>query len=544
MYSSDNYTYKQNNFNIGISGLGLIDLLTASKKFHFGKECGYSLKEMSNAYLEGVSKIDIGDIDLAYKNNFNELVFYNIIDVYLTVELNRELGIINKLMDFHNIVNMNLDKTVIQGNVIDSYIMQHSDIILYDGNEKEGGRGEKAEGGKVLKTIPGIYTNSHKFDFASMYPSIIISYNISPDTLLKEKEKDCINMDNRFYYSNKKEGCIANITKDLYENRFKYVRSNKGLSVAFKENANSVYGQMLATFSRISNFTCGQSITYQGRRLLGMVYEKIELKFKGQVILGDTDSIIFNSENPKFNPDDLIKEVNKIFESVYKSDNIKRNKYLKIKYEGKIDRLLIFGKATGEGIKKKYIEYTKGKKPEYTGMDLIKSDTQRIAKELQKEIGDYFIYNTDANKEGLEEIVASYKIKFNKALKEKNYDYVAIPTKLNKSIKKYKGEPMLLKAINNSGLKVYTGEIFYILITDLGPLAYKTKTDLDNMTEIFEIDDNYLWERILKKVEMFYYLLGERLKYKGKAGRHWLFSKKKLKEIMIPLFDDASVYEQ
>lgn len=500
----NNVTYKQSeeisshkfsSFYINIRGMGVFDLMSASQRLWLGKYCGYSLDKMSKQYLNK-TKIEVDNIDELYETDIDKLVEYNIKDVSLCVELNTNLQLFKKFQSLQDIISINVHSALIQSNNIVQYMLQKTDRVLLNSNYKDGK--EEYEGGFVLDSIPGIYDNCYKYDFVSMYPSIIITYNISPDTILNKKEEGCINMNDKYFFK-QEEGIITKIMKELYIRRINYKKmKNEDMSLAYKLLMNSIYGQFVAPYSRIYSFICGTAITYQGRRMIKSLQKNINSKLKGKIILGDTDSLIYHQKE-EFNSDIIINMFEEIINDIYDKDNIQNNKLIKLELEKIVDKIIIFGNEN-KTIKKKYVELYKGK-VRLVGTDSIKSDTVELAKDMQNKLIEYILKNKPKKKE-INLIIQEYKEKFYKMLKECNYKYIAIPAKINKPLDSYKKNTFSTKAIINSNHKIGMNERFYILATKEGPYAFKSNSDIINKK--LEIDKEYMWDRIVKKADIFF----------------------------------------
>ena len=493
-------SHKFSSFYINIGGLGIFDLMSASQRLWLGKKCGYSLDKMSKHYLnEG--KLDVEDIDLIYKNNFDILIEYNINDVRLCILLDKKLELFSLFQSFQEIISINVNNTIIQSNNIFYYILQNTDRILLNSNKKTSKL--EYEGGMVLETIPGIFKDCYKFDFVSMYPSIMLTYNISPDTILTEYDKNCINMDNKFYFK-KSEGIITKVIKELYNKRIEYKnKGNKELSLAYKLIMNSIYGQFTAPYSRIYSFDCGAAITYQGRRMTKELLNNILLNIKGKIILGDTDSIVFYPEDINFKPENIIILMDKILDNIYLNDNIIINKCIRLELEKKLDKVITF-QIGSNSIKKKYIEYYNNE-INMVGLDCIKSDTMEIARDLQLDLVAYYLKADLINKYEVNNILEDYKEKLRNDIINKNYRYISIPAKINKKIDLYKSNVFSIKSLLNTNLKISVNERFYIIVTNIGPLSFKKISDLENFN--FKVDFNYMWYRISSKTKIFLELL-------------------------------------
>ena len=77
-------------------------------------------------------------------------------------------------------------------------------MVLYVPNKSKGSWGHVV-GGYVKEPSHGIYENIVYFDFRSLYPSIIISKNISPDTLTENGNEETCHIAPEFCHKFKKE---------------------------------------------------------------------------------------------------------------------------------------------------------------------------------------------------------------------------------------------------------------------------------------------------------------------------------------------------
>ena len=201
----------------------------------------------------------------------------------------------------------------------------------------ESGRFKTAEddfctGASVLTPKPGLYDNVVSFDFASLYPSIIISHNIDFTTLVPDDSKipeehyqtisweehiNCkcphatITKDTkdvrckRYKYKWLKHipGVLPTIIRNLLDAR-KQVRKqmkeidSKSLEydilnkrqLAYKVSSNSMYGALSTKKGYLPFLPAGMCVTAVGRQSIEKVSQIIQDEHKGQIIYGDTDS--------------------------------------------------------------------------------------------------------------------------------------------------------------------------------------------------------------------------------------------------------------
>ncbi len=164
-------------------------------------------------------------------------------------------------------------------------------------------RGLTYVGGYVKDPVKGLHENIVAFDFKSLYPSIIISKNISPDTFIKGET------DEEYYtapevphkFRKEPEGFIPSIIGDLLKERVKIKdilkKTAKGsveyriLNVqqeALKTLANSMYGVYGYARFRWYSRECADAVTAWGRDYIKNTMKEAE-KYGFKAIYADTD---------------------------------------------------------------------------------------------------------------------------------------------------------------------------------------------------------------------------------------------------------------
>jgi DNA polymerase elongation subunit (family B) len=290
------------------------------------------------------------------------------------------------MQDFQDIISINLDETPVAGRVINSYIKQHTNIILGNSANAEY---FKLPGGYVHGVVSGIYKDIKKYDFASHYPSIIRTYNISPDTIVynptEEEKKDLIHFecyyewkkdagavillgkeieqsDNKehfeVWFRKDKRGEITNITDELTERRLKYKSEGEvSKATVLKRIINSIYGQLGFKYSKFFNKDCAMAITLIGQYLTKGIIKEIENNNVGNVIMGDTDSFAVDIY-PGFTEEDVLNCSQVVFNETVISHNL-NNIYSRLEKEADIQKMILFG------VKKKYVQLINNKEKSY-----------------------------------------------------------------------------------------------------------------------------------------------------------------------------------
>lgn len=169
-------------------------------------------------------------------------------------------------------------------------------------------------GAYVFDPVPGIYSNVIPFDFSSLYPSVIMAYNIDYSTFVNDPsvpDQDCHVIEweeedqkYRFRFIKEPKGMLPALLEDLLSQRKKTKTQMKELpknslmytvldkrQLAYKVSANSMYGAMGVTKGYLPFLPGAMCTTAMGRQSIQKAAEYVQAKHKGQLIYGDTDSI-------------------------------------------------------------------------------------------------------------------------------------------------------------------------------------------------------------------------------------------------------------
>jgi DNA polymerase, archaea type len=163
-------------------------------------------------------------------------------------------------------------------------------------------RGKRAAGGYVKDPVKGLHENIVSFDFRSLYPSIIISKNVSPDTLVLEcEDEECyIAPELGHKFLKKPVGFVPSIIGNILKERVKLKnqmkdavnpREKQVLDVqqqALKRLANSMYGVYGYSRFRWYRIECAEAVTAWGRDFIKKTMLKAE-EYGFKAIYADTD---------------------------------------------------------------------------------------------------------------------------------------------------------------------------------------------------------------------------------------------------------------
>jgi len=488
--------------------IGYMDVKLPDKKLDtLGK---YILKE---------KKIETDTPSLLFKNKeFEKLKEYNIQDVNITRGLDEKLGLIEVLKATQELVpGLNLDAAVWNSKIIDFYLLSKFDLVMPSINRN---REKNIKGAIVTETVPGIHENAAVMDVAGMYPSLISTFNISPDT--KDENGDI--KIGSFSFSSNKKGILVKLVEDFTELRKHYKKLKKDnenspdykmfqlKEFTIKKVLASTYGVFGFIGFRFFDNDIANAITESGRDLLTHMNKIAECN-NYIVISSDTDGNCIKHKDNKPDFKDIEYKMNdsiKDWMTKYThNEKIINNHKIVIEYETLFHRV-IFTKA-----KKKYmglISIEKGKQLDNLkfygkGNELMRKDTPEGMKvELRKIImeilnNDDLDRNIDIIKNKVEEI--------KKSIKNWTTDDLIIYKEINRDFDDYKVMPLHVRAAlasnkylgTNFSRQNYKGGYVFVTSTKHPEVDAFFMNERTKLTEDFNIDfDKYFEKFILDKI--------------------------------------------
>lgn len=332
-----------------VKGISTLDYYQIYKKFKFGNQESYKLDYIASVEL-GEKKIDYseyGSLLELYKNNFQKFIEYNIHDVVLVDKLEDKLKFLEQIMAFAYDAKVNYIDTMTTVRpwdvIIHNYLLSRRIVIPQFTKQAMT---ETLVGGYVKNPKVGLSKWVVSFDLDSLYPHLIMQYNISPETFKAKVEpfysiEELIDGDvdlskyhnddlsiaaNGCLYRKDKQGFLATLMETMYNDRKTYkqkmLEAQKkfvetkdpqfsklatqyhNMQLAKKIQLNSAYGALGNEYFRWFNFKHAEAITKSGQLSIRWVERKINLymnKLLGTdnedyVIASDTDSIYVNME--------------------------------------------------------------------------------------------------------------------------------------------------------------------------------------------------------------------------------------------------------
>ena len=448
------YSTDKTEKRVNIKGRAIIDLMAGYKRMKW--------KGIPSFRLEAVGQIEFKTGKLQYKGwmhdfwvqDFNKFVEYNIRDVELCVALNKKYNILNSLLGIKKMSGAELSDILQNSRIIDCYILRHcKDKFVLPSKNRVVGDKQKIEGGFVLTPREGISKNIVVLDLKSLYPSIMLSFNMSPETISQEGE---IVVGNGVKFK-KEEGVLTSILTDILKKRDdvrallktpeydkekypdKYLTMYKK-QYYYKTFQNSFYGATLYPGFRLFNPAVGGSITWIGRFLNEKMRELC--KNKGyEPITADTDSVYVDVHEKDSSKaieigKQLEYDINHSFDKWFEGKG-NNTSYMSIKFEK------LYGIYCNAGGKKCYAgnivwDWEKGylehPETEIKGFAAVKSDRSLISKKIQKHVFELIL-----SEKPIDNIIDYIEEEIDNFYKNKySYEEMGIPKQISKDVDEYK----------------------------------------------------------------------------------------------------------
>jgi len=220
-----------------IAGVSVLDYLTLYKKYTFSERSSYR--------LDAIAELEVGEKKVAYEGTLNDLyendlttfVEYNLQDVKLIQRIDDKLDFIEIARGLAHLGHCPYEDVFMSSRYLEGAILVYlkkQNIIAPNKNyNRKKLNGEKFEGAFVQEPIKGKHDWVYDLDITSMYPSCIMSLNISPETKLGKIEgwnpEEFIRKDNKKTYSFMKGNKLLN---RFTETELKNMLDNENISIA------------------------------------------------------------------------------------------------------------------------------------------------------------------------------------------------------------------------------------------------------------------------------------------------------------------------
>jgi len=357
-----------------IKGIQTMDYLELFQKFgySYGKQESYKLDHIAHVVLgeKKLSYEESGSLKNLYKDDFQKYIDYNMKDVQLVDRLEEKMGLITLGMTIAYKGGVNYQDAFGTTGIWESIIHRKlNNMKVVPSAFKIEHEKSQFAGGYVKNPQTGAHDWVVSFDLNSLYPNIIVQWNMSPETLLTtpadhlpsgvehylsafdggdpihpaQRERNNAVASNGSIYSKKIDGVIPNIIIDYYDERRsvkkqmlsaeqayqkektfeleKEINTLHNQQMAIKILMNSLYGAMGNRYFKYYDLRIAEGVTLTGQMVIQWAEKAINnemnklLKTEEDYVLAiDTDSVYINMSAlvRKLNPNDPVKFLDKI----------------------------------------------------------------------------------------------------------------------------------------------------------------------------------------------------------------------------------------
>jgi DNA polymerase-2 len=376
-----------------------IDLLRGA----FVRMDDYSLDAVARQLL-GEGKAVAGDVRNRiaeivhnYRQDLPAFALYARTDSRLAFQIVRKLNLVPLAFARSQLTGMPPDRVAASIASFDFLYLtelQKLDIVAPSVRADDAGVHEAQQGGHVLEPLAGLHRDVWVFDFKSLYPSIIRTFNIDPLTYVAQPNPadDLILVPGGAF--RREPGILPRMLDALFPRREAAKRSGDDVaSNAIKILMNSFYGVLGTAACRFYNPALANSITGAGREMLK--WSKRWFESAGFTVLyGDTDSLFVASHGG--DPDATREMGGQLAArlsgelSQYILQRWRVVSRLELKFEKLYLRLFLpHARHSARGASKRYAGLRHGEGAdsiEFVGMEVVRRDWTTLAKQVQREL--------------------------------------------------------------------------------------------------------------------------------------------------------------
>jgi len=336
-----------------IIGVATLDYYDLYQKFTYTNQESYRLDHIAFVEL-GQKKLDHSEFENFqdfYRSDWQKFIEYNIHDVELVDMLEDKMKLIELAVTMAYDAKVNFEDVFYQVRMWDSIIydaLTQENIIIPP--KTESTKDQQYAGAYVKEPVPGIYDWVVNFDLNSLYPHLIMQYNISPETLLDDRvsginvekllnrEIDTSTLDgvtmcpNGTLFTTKKQGFLPKLMEKIYTERTIYkkkmlaakqeyentkdpqlvkdIAKYNNIQMARKIQLNSAYGAIGNEYFRYFRLENAEAITLSGQLSIRWIENKMNEYLNKILKSGDKDYVIaVDTDSIYLDLGDLVKNV-------------------------------------------------------------------------------------------------------------------------------------------------------------------------------------------------------------------------------------------
>jgi DNA polymerase elongation subunit (family B) len=343
------YVKGNEEISFDIFGVAVLDYLDLYRKYTYTAQESYKLDNIAFVEL-GEKKLENPEDNFRdfYAKHWDKFVSYNIHDTKLVDRLEDKMKLIELMITMAYNARINYEDVFSQVRMWDSIIYNHlKDRKIVIPEKTRSNKTEAFEGAFVKDPILGLHKWVASFDLNSLYPHLIMQYNMSPETLTEEKihgisvekllnkqvdtsyghRQDLAVSANGWCYRKDVRGFMPELMEQMYINRSKFKKQMlkvqqeyektkdkhllkeisrlNNLQMAMKIALNSAYGAIGNQYFRYFDVRIAEGITLSGQLSIRWMADELnrymnkilKSEDKDYVIAIDTDSIYLSLED-------------------------------------------------------------------------------------------------------------------------------------------------------------------------------------------------------------------------------------------------------
>ena len=174
-----------------IAGVSCLDYMSLYKQFTQNEQSSYALNAIANKELNRTKIQYEGDLDVLYKTDINKFVEYNVVDVELIVEMDEKLKFLDLAIGICHKGHVPYESIYFSSKYLEGAALTYlkrievvapNKVRAHMTSDEYGDKDDQIEGAYVKPPTPGLYKWLFDLDLQALYPSIIMTLNISPET--------------------------------------------------------------------------------------------------------------------------------------------------------------------------------------------------------------------------------------------------------------------------------------------------------------------------------------------------------------------------
>jgi DNA polymerase-2 len=376
-----------------------IDLLRGA----FIRMDDYSLDAVARKVLgegkavSGEVRDRIAEITHNYRHDLAAFALYARTDARLAFDIVEKLNVVRLAFARSQLAGMTPDRVAASIASFDFlYLTELERLRIVAPTVRSGDSSEYdvQQGGHVLEPVAGLHRDVWVFDFKSLYPSIIRTFNIDPLSYVAHPSPDDEVIRTPGGAFQREPAILPRMLDALFPRREAARKIGDDVaSNAIKILMNSFYGVLGTSACRFYNPALANSITGTGREIL--LWSKLWFETAGfRVLYGDTDSLFVQSHGG--DPDETRDLGRRLAVSLndelsrYISERWRVPSRLELKFEKLYLRLFLpRARHSTRGASKRYAGLRHGDavdSVEFIGMEVVRRDWTALAKQVQREL--------------------------------------------------------------------------------------------------------------------------------------------------------------